>query len=145
MCCLYYWSIGSFDIENHTKDTITVYVQGEVKESKVLELEKYSTLEDVLDSIELTENADIDNVNPLMVVKDQDVIVIPKISENVKISINYATFDELLMIPGVGESKALKIIEYRNTYGLFQTLEDLMKIDGIKQKTFDKLKDYICL
>ena len=122
-----------------------VYVQGEVKENKALELKKYSTLENVLESIELTNEADLSNLNPLMIVKDQDVIVIPKESEIVKISINYASFDELLLIPGIGESKALKIIEYRNTNGLFQTLEDLMKIDGIKQKTFDKLKDFICL
>ena len=142
---LYYWPIENIDIEKHTKDTIKVYVQGEVKENLSIELEKYSTLEKLLDCVEFTEYADIENLNPLMVLKDQDVIVIPRKSEIVKISINYATFEELLQIPGIGESKALKIIDYRNTFGLFQTLEDLMKIQGIKQKTFDKLKEYICL
>ena len=142
---LYWIPIGDFNLDDLQKDSITISVQGEVKENKILEMNKYSTLQDVLDCVELTNSADISSMNPMMILKDLDVIVIPKISEQQKISINYASFEELLLIPGIGETKALKIIEYRNTYGLFQSLEDLMKIEGFKQKTFDKLKDYICL
>ena len=142
---LYCFPISNFNLDDYQKDTITVCIQGEVKQRKVVEIDKYSQLQDVLCLVELTENADLTNVNPLTVLKDQDVIVIPKKVEETKISINHASFEELLEIPGIGETKAIKIIEYRNTFGLFQTLEDLMKIDGIKQKTFEKLKDHICL
>ena len=48
-------------------------------------------------------------------------------------------------IPGIGKVKAEKIIAYREMNGLFQTIEDNMKIDGIKEKSFEKLKDFICL
>ena len=142
---LYFYPMKNMDTNQYIKDKIVVYVQGEVTEAKSIELDKYSTLEDVLEIIELTNEADVSSLNPLMVLKDQDVIVIPKITQLSKVSINYASMEELMTIPGIGESKATKIIEYRNMYGLFQTLDDLMKIDGIKQKTFDKLKEYICL
>ena len=145
LMCLYIFPISSFDINDYKKEMITVSIQGEVKENKVVKIQKYTQLLDVLALVELTEDADISNLNPFVVLKDQDVIVIPRKTEVVKISINYASFEELLLIPGVGESKANKIIEYRKKNGLFQHLEDLMKIDGIKQKTFDKLKEYICL
>lgn len=142
---LYCLPMSNFDLSDYETDTIMVTVQGEVKEVKQLELPKYSVLKDALDCVQLTEYADINSLNPQTVLKNEDVIVVPKISELEKISINYASFEELLLIPGIGESKANKIIAYREEYGLFQRLEDLMYIDGIKQKTFDKLKDYICL
>jgi len=50
-----------------------------------------------------------------------------------------------MTLENIGEKKALKIIEYRETYGLFQSLEDLMNVPGIKEKTFEKIKDNICL
>ena len=48
-------------------------------------------------------------------------------------------------IPCIGKVKAEKIISYREINGLFQKIEDIMKIDGIKEKSFEKLKDFICL
>ncbi|MDD6466636.1 MAG: ComEA family DNA-binding protein [Erysipelotrichaceae bacterium] len=137
--------ISKFEIEDYHTKKITVMVQGEVKEAKQLTLDVYSPLQDVLDEIEVTENADLSQLNPLMILKDQDVIVIPQKTTIVKISINHASKEELMMIKGIGEKKADDIIAYRIEHGYFQTLEDLMNIPGIKQKTFDQLKDSICL
>ncbi|MBQ1385486.1 MAG: helix-hairpin-helix domain-containing protein, partial [Erysipelotrichales bacterium] len=53
--------------------------------------------------------------------------------------------EELMRVNGIGEGKAEAIIAYREEHGLFQCLEDLMKIKGIKEKTFEKLKDSLCL
>lgn len=62
-----------------------------------------------------------------------------------KISINKATIEELITLPGIGEKTALKIIEYRETYGSFWSIEDLKNVKGIGDKKFEKLKDYISI
>jgi len=61
------------------------------------------------------------------------------------ININKATQAELESLPNVGPATAKAIIEYREKNGDFKKITDIMKITGIKQKTFDKIKDYICV
>ena len=48
-----------------------------------------------------------------------------------------------MKIPGVGEKKAQSIIDYREKNGRFEAIEDLMKVPGIKDASFRKMKDYI--
>ena len=66
-------------------------------------------------------------------------------SQNASININTATKEELMKLKGVGEAKAALIITYRESNGGFKETTDLMKIKGIKQKFFDKIKDNICV
>ena len=66
-------------------------------------------------------------------------------SQGNAININTATKEELMKLNGVGEAKAALIITYRETNGGFKNTTDLMKIKGIKQKFFDKIKDSICV
>ncbi len=61
------------------------------------------------------------------------------------LNINKASQAELEELPNVGPSTAKAIIEYREQKGGFKKLTDIMKITGIKQKTFDKIKNYICV
>lgn len=61
------------------------------------------------------------------------------------ININLATKEELMKLNGVGEAKAELIITYRQAKGGFGDIKDIMKIKGIKQKFFDKIKDKICI
>lgn len=60
-----------------------------------------------------------------------------------KININTANATELDAIPEVGPSTAGKIITYRTTVGPFLVIEDIMKVSGIKEATFAKMKDFI--
>jgi competence protein ComEA len=59
------------------------------------------------------------------------------------ININIATKNELIDLPGVGESIADKIINYRDEEKGFRKIEDLMKVKGIGKKKFEKIKEYI--
>ena len=61
------------------------------------------------------------------------------------ININTATKEELMQLPGIGESRAISIISYRDKNGGFEKITDIMKISGIKEAAFDKIKDYICV
>lgn len=62
-----------------------------------------------------------------------------------QISINSASREELQSLPGIGSSYAQRIIEYRETNGAFDSVEDLVKVRGIGEKTLEKLKPYIKL
>lgn len=61
---------------------------------------------------------------------------------NYLININTASLDELLTLTGIGESKAKSIIEYRKE-NKFEVIEDIMKVSGIGQSLFDKIKENI--
>lgn len=60
-----------------------------------------------------------------------------------KIGLNTASEAELETLPGVGPSKATAILEYRETNGRFHSIEELMEISGIGEKTFEKLKEHV--
>ena len=60
------------------------------------------------------------------------------------VNINQASREELMTLPGIGESKADKIIAYREENGRFSTPEGIMEISGIKDGLYNKIKDKIC-
>lgn len=62
-----------------------------------------------------------------------------------KVSINNGTKEQLMTLNGVGEAKALAIIEYRTTNNGFKTLEEIMNVSGIGEQAYNKIKDDIML
>lgn len=62
-----------------------------------------------------------------------------------KISINTSTLEELMTLEGIGKSKAEAIIKYRNTVGLFNSIEEIMNVSGIGEAIYKKIKDNIKL
>ena len=60
-----------------------------------------------------------------------------------KLDLNQATAQELIKIPYIGEMTAKNIVEYRYQHGSFEVLEDLKKVKGIRDKNFEKFKDYL--
>lgn len=65
--------------------------------------------------------------------------------EGVHIPININTADEetLCLLAGIGEKTAEKIIIYRSENGGFETVEEIMNVEDIGEKTFEKIKNYI--
>ena len=62
-----------------------------------------------------------------------------KLAPGQRVNINTASKEELEMLPGIGPTKSQAIIDSRP----YNTTEDIMKVKGIKQGTFNKIKDYI--
>jgi len=126
--------------------------------------------ERVFDLIEqaggFTEKANRNLVNLAQIVEDQMVIYVPEIGEEEesiplqagigsvstgnaqeeqKVNLNTASEMELQTLTGVGPSKAAAIIQFRTENGPFKSIEDLKKISGIGEKTFEKLKEEITI
>lgn len=64
-------------------------------------------------------------------------------TSNGKIDINSASVHQLQMLPNIGEVLAERIVEYRNQNGPFSTIDDLLWVNGIGEKTLDDLRQYI--
>ena len=110
----------------------------------------------------LLENARSDAVNLAEVLTDGQKLHIPYIGDtavaeaseqaagadsneaaDTTVNINTATVDMLMTLKGIGQTRAEDIIAYREKHGSFQKKEDIMNVDGIKQGTYDKIKDNI--
>lgn len=63
--------------------------------------------------------------------------------EDGKVNLNTATKEELMELPGIGAAKAESILAWREANGSFTQIEDLMKIEGIKEGVFSKIENYV--
>lgn len=71
------------------------------------------------------------------------LMVAPAYSAGDKVNINTATKEVLMTLKYVGEATADKIIEYRKSHP-FEVPQDIMKVKGVGQKTFEANKERIC-
>lgn len=65
--------------------------------------------------------------------------------EEVKVSINEANIALLDTLPGIGTVLAKRIVSYRSSNGLFNSIEDIKNVSGIGDSLFEQIKDFICL
>ena len=155
-------------IENQINtEKIKVYITGEVNSPGVKEVEEGARIEDIIIIAGgLTEFANISKVNLAYKLEDGQKIYIPNVNEKVeeyiteengegivektdksfgKININTADVGKLCELPGVGESLASRIIQYREENGKFKSIDDLKNVSGIGEKKFESLKEYIVI
>lgn len=138
---------------------VMVDVKGEVRNPGVYEIHAGSRVNDVIQKAGgFTDEADETQVNLAQRVHDEMVIIISKIGKEGesagsssgtdhegKIRINVADQPEIETLSGIGPAKAEAIIQYREEHGQFQTVEDLLDISGIGQKTLDNILDEIII
>lgn len=67
----------------------------------------------------------------------------PEVPAMTKVHLNTATEAELTTLPGIGETLARRIVEYREAHGPFETAEEMMEVSGIGEKKFAELRDLV--
>ena len=67
------------------------------------------------------------------------------VKEIQKVNINNASIQDLQLLKGIGPSKAAGIITYREEYGLFTSIEEIVEVKGIGDGTYSKIKDFITI
>lgn len=146
------------------ESAVYIYVCGAVNAPGVYEVSGNSRVFEAIRAAGgMTENASAVSVNMARTVTDGEQIYVPTLeeaetqdarsgaespgsgTEQDKVNINIASKEQLMTLPGIGESKAESILQYREEHGKFESVEDLMKISGIKEGIFNKIKDDIII
>jgi len=60
-----------------------------------------------------------------------------------QVNINTASEEELQTVPGIGKVLSKRIVEFRDEHGPFRKVEDIMKVRGIGEKSFEKIRPYL--
>ena len=160
---------GAEETGSTSEDVLCVYICGAVVRPGVYELPTGSRVYAAIEAAGgFTEEADPRQVNQAAVLADgQQITVLTReelasgagvpgtgngaspaadgveAKRSARVNINTATAEELETLSGIGESRAQDIIAYRTENGSFQSIEDIMKVTGIKQALFNKIKDEI--
>ncbi|MGM8213900.1 helix-hairpin-helix domain-containing protein [Virgibacillus sp. W0430] len=144
------------EIAEQAETTGMIDLKGEVKNPGVYE---FSVGDRVNDAIVMaggfTAEADETSVNLAQKLQDEMVITVTTLGEYLdgettssksqsgKVKINSATESEIITLNGIGPGKAEAIISYRDENGLFRTVEDLLNVSGIGEKTLERIREDI--
>ena len=150
-----------------TLQPIVVYVSGAVQQPGVYKLPYGSRLVDAVSQAGgFLLGADITQVNLAKKLVDGEQIVVPGGTDlptpqltiggngllftptppaGKKVNVNTATADELDKLPGIGQTSAQKIVEYRTANGPYTRIEDLLKVPGIGPSILDEIRGSITI
>lgn len=147
-----------------TKEPLTVHITGAVFQPGVYQLSQSARVEDAIQAAGgLKPLADPQSINLAKTLEDGERIWIPSQatvipsepsrptslptleppSSEHPINVNQATVEELDLLPGIGPVKAQAIVNYRETHGFFQTIEQVRFVEGIGPSLYERIKDLI--
>lgn len=161
---------GESPVQKEQSQNIEVYITGEVNKPGVYQVKTGDRVHEALDLAQPTEEANLKVINLARKLQDEEAIVVPSIHDAAlntpamqegqsldtsggihaedaaqgKVNINTASVQELdEKLSGIGPTLAGRIVDYRNSNGGFQQIEDLMQVSGIGEKRFADLKDSV--
>ena len=157
---------ASFYVEKEEKsEGIYVSVLGEVVSPGIYLLPFNSRVYEAINAAGgVGPKGDISSLNLVDIIQDGVQIVVPSTEDDVPeislkavniyggnksdtkdgmVNINTADVQELQTLPGIGEVRAVAIVDYRNKNGEFTSIEELKNVSGIKEGTFEKIMDKI--
>lgn len=164
-------SVENGGTDNEEENKILIHITGSVKAEGVVILNSGDRIIDAIEAAGgEKEDADLSKLNLAYILQDGEKLYVPSINdteeevyvtaengENVitegagntdkvdekkeTVNINTATKEELMTLPGVGESTAIKIIDYRKSNGKFQKIEDIKSVPGIGDSKFQNMKE----
>ncbi len=158
-------------IELEVKE-VPIYICGEVKMPGVYYMSTHAIINDVIKKCGgFTDDANQMAINLASAIVPNEKIIVPKMGEEIDklmvsyenreriesnsvspqatmsqstlININTATKEQLMTLNGIGEVKAIAIINYRQEKGVFNSVDEIKNISGIGEKTFEKIKQFI--
>ena len=155
------------EAEPEKPEVIVVDVAGAVGAPSLVTLRADSRVGDAIEAAGgFAADADAARVNRAAKLQDGQQVYVPRVGEasgsgavvpdvgvsaqgaataDGPVNINLASESDLDELPGVGPSTARAIVEDREANGPFSTIEDLMRVSGIGEKKFEKLKSSICV
>jgi competence protein ComEA len=144
---------------------LVVEVRGEVKAPGVVSLSPGARLQDAIAAAGgLSNDADLSTVNLARRLRDGELVVIlalpapdstpvlptvgvddavPAEDPRARININSATAEELEALPSIGEVIAARIIAYREQNGAFRSVDDLIHVEGVSDRTIDDIRNLV--
>ncbi|MGR9049300.1 helix-hairpin-helix domain-containing protein [Halobacillus faecis] len=136
--------------------SVKVDIKGEVHNPGVYTMTEETRVDDAIKKAGgMTESADLTSINLAQRIQDEMVIFVASDQSSSiepdevasptgeKVSINRASASEMETLNGIGPSKAASIIKYREENGPFSSVEDLVNVPGIGEKTLESLKELI--
>lgn len=139
----------------NSTNNLSVSIEGEVVRAGTYILEVNTTLGDLIDLASgVTSNADENAYNTSYLLEDgMSFYIAPKYNNSdvcsmdpiIKANINADDEEGLQVVAGIGSTIAKAIVTYRNSNGQYGRIEDVKKVSGIGNATFEKIKNYICL
>ncbi|MDE4083751.1 helix-hairpin-helix domain-containing protein [Planococcus maritimus] len=139
--------------------SVMIDVKGAVQQEGLYELPAGSRINDAIEAAGgFLPEADSRSINLAVIVLDESSVYVPKQGEeNLAptaaapvgsaepglINVNSATEDELTELPGIGPAKAAAIVAHRTDNGPFKSIEQLMDVTGIGEKSFEQLKELV--
>lgn len=143
--------VESYDSE----DIVRVGISGQIMHPGNYDISIQASLADLIDMAGgVLEDHDPKAYTATLVIGTRKSFYIPKKSQKSemcyeeeieKVNINSATSQELNEKTAFNSSQSENVVKYREENGLYQAIEDVLKVSGIGEATFSKVKDYICL
>lgn len=130
-------------LESQHESISFVILEGAFLKQGVYEYQGTLTIEQLIKDVGVKKNANLEALSLRADVIDESSLYLP-LKNELCVSLNNASKEELMKLQRIGEKTAQKIMEYRKIKP-FVYIEDIKNISGIGEKTFLLIRDYLCL